>query len=141
MYILDTDHLGILQRKRGPEFKHLMNTLATIDETQVYITIVSFLEQFAGWIKYVKGSLDQTKIVFGYSRLEMIIQNFCEAPVLSYSTAAAEIFEEIRGRKLRIATMDLRIAAISIAERMVLVTRNTGDFGGIPELQLEDWTA
>lgn len=140
MYVLDTDHLGILQRKRGREFEQLMRKLATVEETQVYVTIVSFHEQVAGWTKYVKGSLDQSRIIFGYTQLGMIIQDFCEAQVLSYSISAAEVFEEIRGRKIRIATMDLRIAAIAIAERMILVTQNSGDFTSIPELQLENWT-
>ena len=137
---LDTDHLGIWQRNRGREFESLMSKLATVEEMQVYVTIVSFHAQVAGWTKYVKGSLDQSRIVFGYSRLRLIIQNFGEAQVLSYSASAAEVFEGIRGRKVRIATMDLRIAAIAIAEHMILVTQNTGDFDSIPELQLATWT-
>lgn len=124
MYVLDTDHLGILQRKRGPAFDRLALKLATVDDTHVYVAIVSFHEQIAGWTKYVKGSLDQSRVVFGYARLERIIRDFSEAQVLPYSTAAAEIFEEFRNRKVRIATMDLRNAAIAIAQRMTLVTRN-----------------
>lgn len=36
--------------------------------------------------------------------------------------------------------MDLRIAAIVIANQMTLLTRNTVDFERVPNLAFEDWT-
>lgn len=36
--------------------------------------------------------------------------------------------------------MDLKIAAIAIANNAILLTRNLKDFGQIEELQAEDWT-
>lgn len=140
MYIIDTDHIGILQRQRGPEFDRLVKRLGDIPASHVFVTIVSFHEQISGWTKYVKGAQDPAKIVAGYLRLEKIISDFGEAQVLPYSTAASEIFEEIKSQKIRIATMDLRIASIAIAQRMTLVTRNTVDFERVPDLDLEDWT-
>jgi len=41
---------------------------------------------------------------------------------------------------VRIATLDLRIAAITIANNAVLLTRNTSDFSRVPGLTFEDWT-
>jgi tRNA(fMet)-specific endonuclease VapC len=43
-------------------------------------------------------------------------------------------------QKLRVGTNDLAIAAITLAARGILVTRNTVDFQRIPGLVLEDWT-
>jgi len=43
--------------------------------------------------------------------------------------------------RLRIGTMDLRIAAITLAYGATLVTRNVQDFQRIPGLVIEDWTA
>ncbi len=56
VFILDTDHLGNLQRQRSPEFDRLVARISVMDETDIYITIVSFHEQVNGWTKYVKGS-------------------------------------------------------------------------------------
>jgi len=36
--------------------------------------------------------------------------------------------------------MDLRIAAISLANGLILLTRNLSDFAVIPGLVIEDWT-
>jgi tRNA(fMet)-specific endonuclease VapC len=60
--------------------------------------------------------------------------------VLSFSEAAADIFEDLRKQKIRVATMDLRIGSIAIANRMTVLTRNTVDFQRIPNLSFEDWT-
>lgn len=35
--------------------------------------------------------------------------------------------------------MDLKIAAIAIANKALLLTRNLRDFGQITELETEDW--
>ena len=34
---------------------------------------------------------------------------------------------------------DLQIAAIALAEDLILVTHNTGEFSRIPGLRIEDW--
>ena len=36
--------------------------------------------------------------------------------------------------------MDLKIAAITIVNRSILLTRNSSDFGQISSLSIEDWT-
>lgn len=43
-------------------------------------------------------------------------------------------------QKIRIATMDLRIAAIALANNLTVLTQNTRDFGKVPGLITEDWT-
>lgn len=140
MYVLDTDHLGILTRRRGIEFDNLVKRVAAVGETNIYLTIVSFHEIVTGWTKYVKQSQSPQKIVTGYFRLETILRDFASAQVLPFSTAASEIFEDIKRQKLRLATMDLRIASIAISPQMVVVTRNAVDYERIPGLVVEDWT-
>jgi tRNA(fMet)-specific endonuclease VapC len=59
---------------------------------------------------------------------------------LPFDAAAAAIFDELRGQKLRIGTNDLAIAAITLSTGGVLLTRNAVDFERIPNLLFEDWT-
>ena len=141
MYIFDTDHLGVLQRQRGPDFEKLIIRLADSDQSLFYTTIVSFHEQINGWTKYIKNSVQADKTVTGYLRLENILKDFSRAQVLPFSTAAADIFTEFRSQKVRVATMDLRIASIAIANQMTLLTRNSVDFERIPNVSIEDWTS
>ena len=141
MYIFDTDHLGVLQRQRGSDFENLITRLAEMDQSLFYTSIVSFHEQINGWTKYIKKSVDADETVNGYGRLENILRDFVRAQVLPFSPDAAEIFTELRSQKVRVATMDLRIASIAIANQMTLLTRNSVDFERIPNVSIEDWTS
>ena len=76
----------------------------------------------------------------GYWRLENILNDFSRAQVLPFSADAPEIYSELRSQKVRVATMDLRIASIAIANQMTLLTSNSVDFERIPNLSIEDWT-
>ena len=42
--------------------------------------------------------------------------------------------------KIRVGTMDLKIAAITLALNATLLTRNMVDFGKVPDLRVEDWS-
>ena len=42
--------------------------------------------------------------------------------------------------KVRIGTMDLKIAAIALVHEAVLITRNVSDFVKVPGLRAQDWT-
>lgn len=59
----------------------------------------------------------------------------------SISTRAAEQFHELRRARVRIGTMDLRIAAIALVNDATLLSRNLADFRRVPGLRVEDWTA
>ena len=57
-----------------------------------------------------------------------------------FDQAAAIMFDNLRGQRVRIAIMDLRIAAIALTRQQVVLTRNTSDFSKVPGLRFEDWT-
>jgi tRNA(fMet)-specific endonuclease VapC len=141
VFILDTDHLGILQRQRGAEFETLQTRLVQQDESQFFVTIISFQEQIQGWNAYIARSKDEDSATHAYAKLEGILSNFAMAQVLPYTPAAADVFNELRRQRIRIGTMDLRIGAIAIANEMTVLTRNRIDFDKIPNLAIEDWTA
>jgi len=76
MYILDSDHLSILQRQQGQEFENLAARCSTISPLDFFITIVSFHEQFNGWTKYIARAHDVAALVRGYTELETVVDNF-----------------------------------------------------------------
>jgi tRNA(fMet)-specific endonuclease VapC len=76
-----------------------------------------------------------------YFQLERTLHFYCTTPLLPFDAAAAAEFERLRQMRIRIGTMHLKIASIAIANNAILVTRNTIDFGKIPGLRIEDWSA
>ncbi|MGZ0165877.1 MAG: type II toxin-antitoxin system VapC family toxin, partial [Planctomycetales bacterium] len=106
MFILDTDHLGILQRQRGAEFETLRTRLVQHDESQFFVTVISFQEQIQGWNAYITRSKDEDSAAHAYAKLEGILSDFARAQVLPYTPAAADVFNELRRQRIRIGTMD-----------------------------------
>jgi tRNA(fMet)-specific endonuclease VapC len=51
MYIVDTDHLSVIDRG-GANGQRLLQRLASIDPTQVATSIISYEEQMRGWLSY-----------------------------------------------------------------------------------------
>lgn len=140
MYILDTDHLVVLQKRAGNEFDNLMQRLSTRAPTEFYTTIVSFHEQIGGWQQYIAKATSSNGVVRGYTKLAGILTDFSKTQLLSFTPAAADVFDDLRQQKVRVPTMDLRIGSIAIVNQMVVLTRNTVDFARIPNLIIEDWT-
>lgn len=140
MYVLDSDHLSILQRKYGNSYDVLARRLSAARPSDVFVTIITFHEQFNGWTKFVSRSKNSSSLVRGYSELAGVITTFARAQVLAFSDAAAEVYDELKAQKVRVGTMDLRIASIVIANQMTLLTKNTVDFSRIPNFTFADWT-
>jgi tRNA(fMet)-specific endonuclease VapC len=49
-------------------------------------------------------------------------------------------WEQLRKAKIKIGRMDLRIAAVVLDHKAILVSRNLVDFQKVPGLQIEDWS-
>jgi tRNA(fMet)-specific endonuclease VapC len=68
------------------------------------------------------------------------IEFFKSVELLDFDQVASDRYAELRGRKIRIGTKDLRIAAVVVAAQGILVTRNRRDFERVPGLRIEDWS-
>lgn len=60
---------------------------------------------------------------------------------LGFTQSAFDQFVELRQQRVRIGSQDLRIAAITLTNDAVLVTRNMRDFAQVPGLIIQDWSA
>jgi tRNA(fMet)-specific endonuclease VapC len=102
--------------------------------------VIAFHEQVLGANAYISRAKSRREIVRGYQMLHQILADFSIAQVLPFDDAAAAEFEELRGQRIRVATMDLRIASIALSMQLTVLTRNLVDFERIPGLTVEDWT-
>lgn len=55
-------------------------------------------------------------------------------------TISAEIYAELRKEGKPLDDIDLLIAGIAVANRLVLVTHNQGHFQRVKRLEIEDWS-
>ena len=76
-----------------------------------------------------------------YRRLNRNLEDFRTLDVLDFDEEAAAEFQRLRRMKIRIGTMDLKIAAIALVQDATLLSRNLGDFRKVPGLKVEDWTS
>lgn len=139
MYLLDTDHLSVIERG-GKAAGRLRKRLATIPPDMVAVTIVSYEEQTRGWLSYLTKARSLADQVTAYEHLQRHLQTFCAIPLILFDTNAAQVVQQLQKRRVRIGTMDMKIAAITLARQATLLTRNTADFRQVPNLQIEDWT-
>lgn len=140
MFLLDTDHLVILQRKTPPEYSRLKARMGRHDPHDFFVSIVTFHEEVNGWNAYLNRAKNIEGVVHAYGMYHDLLTDFARRRILPFDRRAGEIFESLRKQRIRIGTMDLRIAAIAIADRYTVLSRNLADFRQVPGLAVEDWT-
>jgi tRNA(fMet)-specific endonuclease VapC len=140
MYLLDTDHLSVLERG-GKASEHLRQRLHMLSPDHVAATIVSYEEQTRGWLSFVAKARSLEEQVTGYGYLQRHLQIFCTVPLITFDSAAARVFQHLQQQRIRIGTMDFKIASIALVLNATLLSRNVTDFQKVPGLRIEDWTA
>jgi tRNA(fMet)-specific endonuclease VapC len=139
MYLLDTDHLSVLERG-GVEAERLRGRLNAVPSAEVAATIVSYEEQTRGWLSYLAKARSPADQVTAYSYLHRHLQVFCATPLKAFDQKAAAIMQQLQQQRIRVGTMDLRIASIALAHGATLLSRNAQDFEKVPGLRVEDWS-
>jgi tRNA(fMet)-specific endonuclease VapC len=141
VFVFDTDHFEFVQETSGQASHRLLQRMSRYPRTTFFTTIISFHEQFLGWHTYINRAKTVEQIIRGYHKLQDVLKDFARFSILPYDEKAMEIFQSLRKAKVRIGTMDLRIASIALANDFTLLTRNLADFQQVPDLKVEDWTA
>ena len=140
MFIFDTDHLALIQKRTEPEYSRIRLRASVRATTEFFVTIVSFHEEILGWNAYIANAKKIQGVIKGYDRLLHILTDFSEAQVLPFDDDAGARFIHLQQQKVRISTMDLRIASIALSHSMTVLTRNLSNFRRVPSLNVEDWT-
>lgn len=136
MILLDTDHLTVLQIPDSDRRDRLVAKLALSDEP-IGTTIVNVEEQMRGWLASIAKERQPERQIRSYSRLADLFDFFADFEIARYEDAAVAEFTKF-GR-IRIGTMDLKIAAIAISRNALLLTANRQEFEQIPGLRFENW--
>ena len=116
MIVLDTDHLSCLEWGSA-ESANLRTRLAEASDRHIVVSIISYEEQMRGWMALLAKTTVVNKQVDAYLRLRKHLQLYCSIPLLDFTEAAAEQFVGLRRQKIRIGTMDLKIAASCLCEK------------------------
>ncbi len=140
MYLLDSDLLSLIDRG-GAEGLRIQDRLQHLPDGQISLCIVTYEEQVRGWMAQIAKAHSVTAQKRWYAELDHLRDAYCNLPVLPFDDAAIAQFQGLWIQRLRIGTMDLKIAAIALANNATLLTRNISDFGKVPGLRVEDWSA
>jgi tRNA(fMet)-specific endonuclease VapC len=140
MVILDTDHLTWMQEEESAAKARLLEHLQGMDSTEIATTIITYEEQMRGWLAFKARAKNPSREIAAYANLRKHIEHYRTVNVLDFDEAAAAEVQRLRRLKIRVGTMDLKIAAIAIVQKATLLSRNLVDFRKDPGLKVQDWT-
>jgi tRNA(fMet)-specific endonuclease VapC len=103
----------------------LRRRVGDCDEGDIVTSAIAYAEVAYGAVRGKPPRLDQ---------LQAFVE---EVPVLSFDLKAANAYTSLPFRR---ASFDHLIAAHALSHGLILVTDNEGDFAGIPDLNVENWT-
>jgi len=131
-YLLDTNACIELLNERDTT---VAQKLALIDPQTVRVCSIVKAELYHGAYKSQRRDVNL-----------ILLQRFFErVDSLPFDDTAAEAYGRLRTGLEKQGTLigpnDLLIASIALANNVTLVTHNTGEFGRVPGLQIEDWLA
>jgi tRNA(fMet)-specific endonuclease VapC len=140
MVVLDTDSLSILQLPGTVERERLLARLEGLSPDEIATTVVTYEEQMGGWLAFKAHAKTISQEIAAYAKLRKHIEDYRTNKILDFDELAAAELQRHRSLKIRIGTMDLKIAAFTKVQGATLLTRNLGDFRKVPGLKAEDWT-
>ncbi|MBI2950288.1 MAG: type II toxin-antitoxin system VapC family toxin [Verrucomicrobia bacterium] len=137
MLVLDTDHFSEFERgtRAGAE---LRERLRVADQAKA-VTVVTAEEVMRGWLAYIHQHRDGLQSENAYRQFQTSLQSFGKWIILPWTQGGANLLQGFRRQRIRIGSMDLRVASIVLAHEATLLTRNLADFRQVPGLRVENW--
>jgi tRNA(fMet)-specific endonuclease VapC len=136
LWILDTDHVSLFQTGHPLVTQKIQST----DQNAIAVTIVTVEEQMYGRLNRIRRAKSADELRLAYFNLNRTLAYFQTINVLDFDSSAADCYQEIITRKIRVGTQDFKIAAITLSRHATVVTRNYRDFSKISKLKIEDWS-
>ena len=139
MIILDTDHINILRQPEHSQYAVLTANMIRSGDPVFSLTVVSVEEQLRGWLAAIHRARKVHGQILYYTRLVGTVRYYSRWQILPFNEPAADRFEQLRTERVRIGTMDLKIAAIALEADALLLSANLRDFERVPGLRIENW--
>jgi len=135
--VLDTNHFR--EYVRPNPAGELLRRRLQASEPNLFTTIVTAQESFQGWFNVINRQPAGRGQVHGYEVYQQTLEALAGLGLLAFDLDAALVFEELKAQRIRIGTMDMKIAAICLAHDATLLSRNLVDFEKVPSLKVENW--
>ncbi len=135
-YILDTDHVSLFQR----EHPLVRQRVKATDPQTIAVTIITIEEQVYGRLNRIRRATSAESLISAYAKLRYTWDFFSTINLLDFTQEAGDCYAELVCQRIRVGTQNLKIAAIAVSVKGIVVTRNQGDFCRVPGLELADWT-
>jgi tRNA(fMet)-specific endonuclease VapC len=135
VWILDTDHISLFQRGHP----QVVARVSQIPAAQLAIAIVTAEELIRGWLAVIRRAKTVAELGRGYTHFGQTLPFINTIQVVNFDPDSELMYQELRARRLKVGSQDLRIAAIALAAQAIVVTRNHRDFAQVSGLVLEDW--
>lgn len=135
--VLDTNHFGEYMRQSAAG--SVLRAKLRETRPEVFTTIITSQETAQGWFAWINRQPPGREQVHGYQVYQQSLESLAGLGLLGFDGDAAELFEELNQMRLRIGTMDLKIASICLAHDVLLLSRNLRDFEKVPGLKVENW--
>ena len=118
----------------------VVEQIAQHPPTDLACPIISFHEQVLGCHTYISQARRAEDVVRGYGMLDQVLRGFRRGLGSSRSMQRRQWSSRAVTQRIRIETMDLRIAAIALSREMVFGDAECSDFRKVPGFRIEDWT-
>ncbi len=140
MILIDTDHATFLKYPESDRGRRFLNRLAAVPPSDIVaVAIITVEERMRGWLAVIAKERTALRQVAGYRELVKLFDFYQEFEIVPFDEAAARQFDDLRSQRLRLGTMDLKIAATALVNNSVLLSANRGDFERVPGLRVENW--
>ncbi|MDB5847950.1 MAG: VapC toxin family domain ribonuclease [Rhodoferax sp.] len=134
-YLLDTNVLSELRRKRPDQ--SVVDWFAKRPPVTLYLSVLTLGEIRKG----IEGVAEQARRQALTDWLETELPLFFTGRVLNVNAAVADRWGRLAAAAGRpLPAIDSLLAATALAHDLVLVTRNTKDFMGLPVQLFNPWT-
>jgi tRNA(fMet)-specific endonuclease VapC len=140
MILIDTDHTSYFKYPGSERGLRFIDRLAAVPPTEtVAISIVTVEERMRGWLAAIAKEKQAIRQVVAYRELSRMFEFYREFEVVLFDDVVAQRFDELRAQRLRLGTMDLKIAAIALVHDALLLSANRSDFERVTGLRVQNW--